>query len=163
MSRSLVVGIAGGTGSGKTTVAHKLAAAMPPQRCVAIEHDAYYRDQSHLPPDERALITTTIPPRSRARYSPSIPRALHDGRAADVPSYDSRLTRRPDRGARARAGDHRRRHSRVSGQRVARQMDAKIFVDTDPDIRLMRWIAATSRCAVAHFNRCAISITRRCD
>ena len=49
MSRPLVVGIAGGTGSGKTTVAHKLAAAMPVDRCVTIEHDAYYRDQTHLP------------------------------------------------------------------------------------------------------------------
>ena len=49
----LVVGIAGGTGSGKTTVAHKLAASMPTGRCVTIEHDAYYRDQGHLPPHER--------------------------------------------------------------------------------------------------------------
>src|SRR5215468_10461724 len=47
LRRPYVVGIAGGTGSGKTTVADKLAGAMPPGRCVTIDHDAYYRDQGH--------------------------------------------------------------------------------------------------------------------
>ena len=61
MSRPLVVGIAGGTGSGKTTVAHKLAAAMPPGRCSIIEHDAYYRDQSSLTLEERERINYDHP------------------------------------------------------------------------------------------------------
>ena len=60
LGRPLVVGIAGGTGSGKTTVAHKLAASMP-GRCATIEHDAYYRDQSHLSPMERAVINYDHP------------------------------------------------------------------------------------------------------
>jgi uridine kinase len=51
-----IVGIAGGTGSGKTTVAHKLAAAMPPGRCVTLEHDAYYRDQSSLSFEQRGEV-----------------------------------------------------------------------------------------------------------
>src|SRR4029078_726294 len=59
--RPLVVGSAGGTGSGKTTVAHHLSAAMPVGRCVTIEHDAYYRDQGHLPPEERATINYDHP------------------------------------------------------------------------------------------------------
>ena len=60
-AQRLVVGIAGGTGSGKTTVAHKLAAAMPPGRCVTIEHDAYYRDQAHLSLEERTKINYDHP------------------------------------------------------------------------------------------------------
>src|SRR5829696_7095036 len=88
MSRSLVVGIAGGTGSGKTTVAHKLAAAMPPGRCVTIEHDAYYRDQSHLPPEERALINYDHPASLESPLFAEHLRALREGRGVDVPIYD---------------------------------------------------------------------------
>ena len=46
--RPLVIGIAGGTGSGKTTVAEKIAEALPPERAVVIQHDWYYLDRSHL-------------------------------------------------------------------------------------------------------------------
>ena len=61
LRRPYVVGIAGGTGSGKTTVADKLASAMPPGRCVTIDHDAYYRDQGHLPPADREAINYDHP------------------------------------------------------------------------------------------------------
>ncbi|RYE81294.1 MAG: uridine kinase, partial [Myxococcales bacterium] len=47
----LVVGVAGGTGSGKTTIARKLAAAMPASAVSSIEHDAYYRDRTDLTPE----------------------------------------------------------------------------------------------------------------
>ena len=142
MSRSLVVGIAGGTGSGKTTVAHKLAAAMPPERCVTLEHDAYYRDQSHLPADERALINYDHPAALESALLAEHLRALREGRAVDVPIYDfATHTRRADT-----------RHVDpapviiVEGilvfadSALREQMDVKIFVDTDPDIRLMRRI-----------------------
>ena len=59
--RPYVVGIAGGTGSGKTTVAERLAAALPAGRCVTIDHDAYYRDQSHLAPAARADVNYDHP------------------------------------------------------------------------------------------------------
>ncbi|HSN28889.1 MAG TPA: zeta toxin family protein, partial [Kofleriaceae bacterium] len=88
MSRPLIVGIAGGTGSGKTTVAHKLAAAMPPDRCVSIEHDAYYYDQSHLPPDERANVNYDHPGSLESSLLAEHLRQLRAGRAIDVPLYD---------------------------------------------------------------------------
>jgi uridine kinase len=90
MARStpLVVGIAGGTGSGKTTVAHKLAAAMPEGRCVTIEHDAYYRDQGHLPPDERAIINYDHPASLESGLLAEHLRELRAGNAVDVPIYD---------------------------------------------------------------------------
>ena len=58
---SLVVGIAGGTGSGKTTVAKTIAAALPPDGVAMIEFDAYYRDRPDLAFEERALLNFDHP------------------------------------------------------------------------------------------------------
>jgi len=142
VTRPLVVGIAGGTGSGKTTVAHKLASAMPDGRCVTIEHDAYYRDQGHLSPEERAKINYDHPGSLESSLLIEHLRQLRGGRAVAVPIYDF-------------ATHTRRRETRaVEPARVIviegilvftepelrDQMDIKIFVDTDPDIRLMRRI-----------------------
>jgi uridine kinase len=142
LGRPFVVGIAGGSGSGKTTVAHKLAAAMPQGRCVTIEHDAYYRDQSHLAPEERAKTNYDHPDSLESTLLATHLRDLRAGRAVDVPIYDfATHTRRRDT-----------RHCEparviiVEGILVftepalREQMDIKIFVDTDADIRLMRRI-----------------------
>src|SRR3954467_8672760 len=88
MSRPLVVGIAGGTGSGKTTVANKLAAAMPADRCITIDHDAYYRDQSHLSLEERAKTNFDHPASLESSLLADHLRALREGRSVDVPIYD---------------------------------------------------------------------------
>jgi len=142
MSRPLVVGIAGGTGSGKSTVAHKLAAAIPEGRCVTIEHDAYYRAQRHLTFDERARVNYDHPSSLETSLLVEHLRQLREGRAVDVPIYDF-------------AQHDRRAETRrvepapvivVEGILVfteaplREQMDVKIFVDTDADIRLMRRI-----------------------
>src|SRR4051812_44780629 len=97
MSRPLVVGIAGGTGSGKTTVAHKLAAAMPVGRCVTIEHDSYYIDQGHLPPDERATINYDHPSSLESVLLAEHLRQLRAGQPVEVPIYDfATHMRRPE-------------------------------------------------------------------
>jgi len=142
LNRPFVVGIAGGTGSGKTTVAHKLASAMPAGRCVTIEHDAYYRDQGHLSPEERATINYDHPASLDSSLLAEHLRALRAGLAVSVPLYDF-------------ASYTRRRETRVveparvivvegilvfTEPELRDQMDIKIFVDTDPDIRLMRRI-----------------------
>ena len=142
MSRPLVVGIAGGTGSGKTTVAHKLAASMPVDRCVTIEHDAYYRDQTHLPLEERAKTNFDHPAALESSLLAVHLRDLRAGKSVDIPIYDF-------------ATHSRKKETRrvapaaliiVEGilvfaeSQVREQMDIKIFVDTDADIRLMRRI-----------------------
>lgn len=142
MSRPLVVGIAGGTGSGKTTVAHKLAAAMPTDRVVTIEHDAYYRDQSHLPLEERARTNFDHPAALESSLLAEHLRDLRAGKTVNIPIYDF-------------ASHSRSKETRkvapaaliiVEGilvfaeAQVREQMDIKIFVDTDADIRLMRRI-----------------------
>jgi uridine kinase len=141
-AQRLVVGIAGGTGSGKTTVAHKLAAAMPPGRCITIEHDAYYRDQAHLTFDERTKINYDHPSSLESDLLAQHLADLRAGRPVEIPIYDfATHTRRTDT-------------RRVSPSRVIivegilvftepalrEQMDIKIFVDTDADIRLIRRI-----------------------
>ncbi len=142
MGRSLVVGIAGGTGSGKTTVAHKLAAAMPEGRCVTIEHDAYYRDQSHLTADERATINYDHPASLESTLLAEHLRDLRAGRSVDLPIYDfATHTRRPDKRRVAPAPVIIVEGILVFCDATLReQMDIKIFVDTDADIRLMRRI-----------------------
>lgn len=140
--RPCIVGIAGGTGSGKTTVADKLAGAMPAGRCVTIEHDAYYRDQGHLPPDDRAAINYDHPAALDSSLLARHLRELRDGRAVDVPIYDFATHTR-------RSETRRVEPARViivegilvfTEAALREQMDIKIYVDTDPDIRLMRRI-----------------------
>src|SRR5215831_15319087 len=87
-ARPYIVGIAGGTGSGKTTVAHKLASAMPAGRCVTIEHDAYYHDQGHLLAEERAKINYDHPASLESSLLAHHLRELRGGRAVEVPIYD---------------------------------------------------------------------------
>lgn len=142
MQRPLVVGIAGGTGSGKTTVAHKLAAAMPPGRCVSIEHDAYYRDQSHLSVDERTRINYDHPSSLESSLLADHLAELRAGRAVDVPIYDfANHTRRTETRHVVPAKLVIVEGILVFAEPALRAlMDIKIFVDTDADIRLMRRI-----------------------
>lgn len=142
MDRPLVVGIAGGTGSGKTTVAHKLAAAMPQGRCVTIEHDAYYRDQSQLSPEDRAKTNYDHPISLESDLLAAHLRELRAGHGVDVPVYDFASHTRAKQTRRVEPA----RVIIVEGilvfvEAVVReQLDIKIFVDTDADIRLIRRI-----------------------
>ena len=86
--KPLVIGVAGGTGSGKTTIARKLAASMPAGRCVLIEHDAYYRDQRHLSATERASINYDHPSSLESSLLAEHLQKLRTGIAVDVPVYD---------------------------------------------------------------------------
>lgn len=136
------MGIAGGTGSGKTTVAHKLAAAMPAGRCATIEHDAYYRDQSHLTFEERTRINYDHPSSLESTLLAEHLRELRAGRAVDVPIYDfATHCRRKDTRHVAPARVIIVEGILVFTEPTLRELfDIKIFVDTDADIRLIRRI-----------------------
>jgi uridine kinase len=140
--RPYVVGIAGGTGSGKTTVAERLADAMPRGRCVTIDHDAYYHDQRHLSPEDRAAVNYDHPAALDSALLASHLRELRNGRTVEIPIYDFATHTR-------RAETRRVEPARViivegilvfAEPALREQMDIKIFVDTDSDIRLMRRI-----------------------
>jgi uridine kinase len=140
--RPLCIGIAGGTGSGKSTVARKLASALPAGRCAVIDHDAYYRDQAHLSPEQRAEINYDHPASLESSLLADHLLALRAGNAVDVPIYDfvthtrKPVTRRVEPAALVIVEG-----ILVFVEAAVRDLlDIKIFVDTDADIRLMRRI-----------------------
>ena len=138
--RPFVVGVAGGTGSGKTTVSRKIQEAVGPARMAYIQHDYYYVDQSHLPPEERARINYDHPESLETSLLVEHLRLLRSGQSIDMPTYDF--------GAYARQPATRRLAPApvilVEGiliyteKALREQMDMKIFVDTDADIRFIR-------------------------
>ena len=138
----LLIGIAGGTGSGKSTVASKIAAGLPADAVAVIDHDSYYRDHSHLSEEERAQLNFDHPDALDNDLLVRHLEELRSGRPVDVPIYDFKTH--------ARLVE--RRHQRptriliVEGilvfveERVRQLLDVKIFVDTDADIRVFRRI-----------------------
>ena len=141
-ARPYVVGIAGGTGSGKTTLAQKLADAMPAGRCALIEHDAYYHDLSHLPPDQRAGVNFDHPSALDSGLLVDQLRQLRDGTPVEVPIYDFAHHTRSSEVRRVQPAPVIIVEGILvfSEPALRDQMDIKIFVDTDADIRLMRRI-----------------------
>jgi uridine kinase len=139
---SLVVGIAGGTGSGKTTVAKTIAAALPAEHVAMIEYDAYYRDRPDLAPEERALLNFDHPDSLEADLLVEHLSLLKQGKGVDIPIYDFKTHRRLTSSRRIEASQV----VIVEGilvfvdPRVRERLDMKIFVDTDPDIRVFRRI-----------------------
>ena len=107
-----------------------------------IEHDAYYRDQGHLAPDERAAINYDHPSALESALLAEHLRELRAGRAVEVPIYDfATHTRRRETRPIAPARVILVEGILVFSEPALReQMDIKLFVDTDPDIRLMRRI-----------------------
>jgi uridine kinase len=138
----LVVGIAGGTGSGKTTIARRIAATLPKDSVHLIEYDAYYRDRPELSFDERAQLNFDHPDSLEHELLVEHLRELRAGRAVEVPGYDFKEHRR--------ASETRRIDPVpvivVEGilvfvdAKLRELMDIKLFVDTDSDIRIFRRI-----------------------
>ena len=138
----LVVGIAGGTGSGKTTVAKTINGSLPVGSVAAIEFDAYYRDLPGMTPDERAHINFDHPDALEIELLVEHLARLKAGEGVDVPIYDFKIHRRRQESRRVEPA----RVILVEGilvfvdPRVREHLDMKIFVDTDADIRVFRRI-----------------------
>jgi uridine kinase len=139
---TILVGIAGGTGSGKTTLARRIVEGLPDGQAWLIAHDDYYRDRSHLTPAERDLLNFDEPDALENDRLAADLAALRAGRAVDAPRYDfTTHTRR---------ADTRRLDPRpvivVEGillfavPALCDLFDVRIFVDTPDDTRLMRRI-----------------------
>ena len=105
----MVIGIAGGTGSGKTTIARKIQSALPVDRVDRIEHDSYYRDRPDLTYEERCSLNFDHPSSLETSLLVEHVRSLREGQAIDVPMYDFATHRRKpesqrDRGHRELGG-----------------------------------------------------------
>ncbi len=138
-SRPMILGIAGGSGSGKTTIAEALIDAIGPD-VVLIEHDAYYRDLSDLPLERRAAANFDHPDSLETALLVRHLELLLEGSPIEKPRYDfSRYVRLAET-----VTVHSAPVILVEGILVLAEaplralMDLKIFVDTDPDLRLAR-------------------------
>ncbi len=138
--RPVTIGVAGGTGSGKTTVAQTILSRVGPERIAHLEQDAYYRDLSHLPLGERARLNFDHPDALETELLVEHIRQLCQGRAVEVPRYDfTTYTRLPQ----TRHLDPKPvilvEGILILAEKVVRDLlDIKVYVDTDADIRFIR-------------------------
>src|SRR5512136_2760078 len=84
----LTIGIAGGSGSGKTTVAQEILGRVGPDRIAFIQHDSYYKDLSGLPPTQRADLNFDHPNSLETELLIRHIESLRDGKPVEVPIYD---------------------------------------------------------------------------
>jgi len=138
----LIIGIAGGSGSGKSTVVKKVVKRLPKESVSVVYQDAYYKDNGHLTPEERAKINFDHPGAIEFNLLIKHMDMLREGKDIPMPIY-SYLTC-------ARAKETIPVCARevvilegiliMQNPRLRERMDIKIFVDADPDDRLMRII-----------------------
>ena len=137
---SLVIGLAGGSGSGKTTVVRRIVESLGGEHVTVLDHDRYYRDHPELRLEERAALNYDHPDSLETALMVRHVEALKAGSAVDAPVYDFTLHAR----AAATERFEPRRALIVEGilvfsdKRLRDQMDIKIFVDADDDIRFIR-------------------------
>jgi uridine kinase len=138
--KTLVMGIAGGSGSGKTTIARALASRFGPEKVAVLVQDAYYRDRSDQPLEERATINYDHPDAFDEPLLLAHVRALATGTAVNRPVYDYALHVRSKETVRLDTAPV----LIVEGILVLAVpalrdlLDVKIFVDTDADVRILR-------------------------
>ena len=136
----LVIGIAGGSGSGKTTVAQEILQRVGPDRIAYIQHDSYYKDLSGLPPAQRAEVNFDHPNSLETDLLIHHVEQLKRGHTIEVPIYDFSTHSRTDKTFKVTS----RGVIVVEGilifvEAALRSLfDVKLFVDTDADIRLIR-------------------------
>lgn len=136
----LIIGIAGGSGSGKTTVVNFICEHFGDENIVRLEHDAYYRDLKHLKFEDRITQNFDHPSSLETELLIRHIKALSEGYPVEVPVYDF-------------ANHIRKEETKkilptkvvvvdgiliFSEPELLELMDVKIFVDTDDDIRLIR-------------------------
>ena len=136
----LIIGIAGGTGSGKTTVVRKIIESLPAGEVVLLPQDSYYKDSSHVPVEERQNINFDHPDAFETSLLVEHLKALKAGRSIQCPVYSY--------------VDHNRTDETVEvfptkviivegilifqNKELRDLLDIKIFVETDADVRILR-------------------------
>ena len=138
----LIIGIAGGSGSGKSTVVNQIISHLPKDAVSVIPQDAYYRNNGHLSPEERARINFDHPSSIEFNLLVKQLDELKSGTAVEMPIYSYVTCAR----AKETIPVFPREVIIVEGilvltnPRLRKRMDIKIFVDADGDDRLMRII-----------------------
>jgi uridine kinase len=137
---SFVIGVAGGSGSGKTTVVRRIVDSLGSEHVTLLDHDRYYRDRNDLRLEERAALNYDHPDSLETDLLVRHVRDLKAGRGVEAPRYDftrhARLTEKDTL--------QPRRALIVEGiliftdSALRELMDIKVFVDTDSDTRFIR-------------------------
>lgn len=142
MKKPLIIGVTGGSASGKTSVSHAILESFSDESIGMIEHDSYYKDQSDLTFEERTKTNYDHPLAFDTNLMIAQLKELRAGRAIDVPIYDYSKHTRSNKSYRQEPVDV----LIVEGilvledERLRDLMDIKIFVDTDDDVRIIRRI-----------------------
>lgn len=138
----LIIGIAGGTGSGKTTVVRKIIESLDPDEVVLLPQDSYYRDSSHVPVEERQNINFDHPDAFEWSLLSKHVTMLKEGMSIEQPTYSYlTCTRQPET-----THIEPRDVIIIEGilalcdKKLRNLMDIKVFVDADSDERLIRVI-----------------------
>ena len=141
----LVIGIAGGTGSGKTTVVNKIINSLPAGEVAVLPQDSYYRDSSHIAPELRCNINFDEPAAIEWELLEHHLRELKAGKSIDMPTYSYlTCTRQPET---ITVEPRDVMTVIIEGILILTQpelcklMDVKVFVDADADDRLIRVIS----------------------
>jgi uridine kinase len=136
----IVIGIAGGTGSGKTTIAHVILEKVGAQKIAFLAHDAYYKDLRDLPISQRAIINFDHPDSLDTALIIQHVESLKNWETIQLPIYDFKTHTRTDQSVPIEP----QAVIIVEGilifaePELRKRFDVKIFVDTDPDIRFIR-------------------------
>ncbi len=140
MKPPIIIGVAGGTASGKTTVSQKILEAVGQDRLAYLQHDSYYRDLSHLPLEKRRTFNFDHPDALENELLIAHLEALRSGQAVDTPVYDFAQFIRTNRLRRVEP----KPVILVEGilifvdRRLREMMDLKIYVDAAADLRFIR-------------------------
>jgi uridine kinase len=138
--KPVVIGVAGGTGSGKTTVARRILDRVGAEHIAYIAHDAYYRDLSHLPERLRAQVNFDHPDALETELLVEHLRTLRAGQPIEIPTYDFTVHTRTDQTRRVEVAPV----VIVEGilvfvePELRKLFDVKIYIDTDADVRFIR-------------------------
>jgi len=139
-NRPIIIGVTGGSGGGKTSVSRAILSNFPNEKISMIEHDSYYKDQSHLTFEERIKTNYDHPFAFDTDLMIAQIKELLAGRPVDIPTYDYTAHTRSDKTYRQVPQDV----FIVEGilvledKRLRDLMDIKIFVDTPSDLRILR-------------------------
>lgn len=142
MKRPILIGITGGTGSGKSTIAKEICSRFNEDCIVMIEQDSYYKDQSHLSFEERVKTNYDHPDAFDTELLVKHLKTLMDGKAIEKPIYDFEMHNRKKETIKVES----REIIIVEGILILQEidlrqlLDIKIYVDTDADVRIIRRI-----------------------
>lgn len=138
--KPLVIGIAGGSGSGKTTVSKEISKRLPADRVLILTEDAYYNDNSALSMDERKKINYDHPNAYDTDLLIEQLQDLLDGKAIELPTYNFNILSRAKDTIHVEPADIIILEGILvlASEELRKFMDIKLFVDSDDDIRFIR-------------------------